>query len=345
MRRGGAEIFWGACDPLFTPRPLGPLFEIAEDLGGEFAAALLERRELHELVGALLRTLCGSGPAVLLFEDVHWADEATLDVLRVLIRKLESVPTLVVLAFRDDELEWSHPLRRMLGELATQRSATRLRLPPLSPDAVAELANPHGVDATELYQTTGGNPFFVVEVLASGGDTIPSTVREVVQARSARLSPEARVLLEAVALVPPQAEIWLLEALLDGAPDDLEDCLASGMLRSEPAGIMFRHELARLAVEESVAPDRALAIHRRALVALADPPEGSPDLARLAHHAEAARDAPAVLRYAVAAGSTRSRSARTGRRRRSTPVRHASPTLFRRSSARRSSSIKPRRAT
>jgi DNA-binding CsgD family transcriptional regulator/tetratricopeptide (TPR) repeat protein len=298
---GGVEVFRGACDPLFTPSPLGPLVDVADSLGGDFAEALAEGRDLHEVVAALVRSLGAQAPAVLVFEDVHWADEATLDVLRVLIRKIEDVGALVVLAFRDDELDWSHPLRRMLGELATQRSVTRLRLAPLSPDAVAELARPYDADAVELYRTTGGNPFFVVEVLASGGDRIPATVREAVLARAARLSPEARSLLEVVALVPPHAELWLLEALLEGPPDQLEECLASGMLRSEPGGIVFRHELARRAVEESIAPDRALAIDRRALVALANPPDGEPDLARLAQHAEAARDSDAVLTYAPAA--------------------------------------------
>jgi predicted ATPase len=223
---GGVQVVSGACDPLFTPSPLGPLVDVADRLGGDFAEALAEGRDLHELVAALVRSLAARAPAVLVFEDVHWADEATLDVLRVLIRKIEDVGALVVLAFRDDELDWSHPLRRMLGELATQRSVTRLRLAPLSPDAVAELARPHDADAVELYRTTGGNPFFVVEVLASGGDRIPATVREAVLARGARLSPEARSLLEAVALVPPRAELWLLEALLDGPPDRLEECIA-----------------------------------------------------------------------------------------------------------------------
>ena len=295
------RILWGACDPLFTPRPLGPLLDIAERIGGDFAEALAESRELYELVGALLRTLAAGRPAVLILEDVHWADEATLDVLRVLIRKLQSIPALVVLAYRDDELDWSHPLRRALGELATQRSVSRLKLAPLSSDAVGELAQPYGVDSAELYRMTGGNPFFVAEVLASGDDRIPATVREAVLARGARLSRSGRTLLEAVALVPPQAELWLLEALLGGPANALEECLASGMLRSEAAGIVFRHELARLAVEESVAPDRALLIHRRALLALADPPDGAADLARLAHHAEAARDAEAVLAYAPSA--------------------------------------------
>lgn len=298
----GAQIFRGACDPLFTPEPLGPLLDIADGLGGDFAEALRERRELHELVGALTRTLATRAPALLAFEDLHWADEATLDVLRVLIRRIETVAALVVLTFRDDELEWSHPLRRTLGELATQRSVTRLKLTPLSAEGVGELARPRGVDAAELYRTTGGNPFFVVEALASGGDRIPATVREAVLARGARLSPSARSLLEAVALVPPQAELWLLDALIGSPAHDLEACLASGMLRSEPAGIVFRHELARLAVEESVVPDRALATHRRALAALADPPDGAADLSRLAHHAEAARDTESVLAYAPPAG-------------------------------------------
>jgi DNA-binding CsgD family transcriptional regulator/tetratricopeptide (TPR) repeat protein len=301
LHASGAQIFRGACDPLFTPEPLGPLLDIADGLGGDFAEALTERRELHEVVGALTRSLATRRPAILAFEDVHWADEATLDVLRVLIRRIEKVAALVILTFRDDELEWSHPLRRTLGELATQRSVTRLKLTPLSPDGVGELARPHGAGAGELYRTTGGNPFFVVEVLASGGDRIPPTVREAVLARAARLSPSTRSVLDAVALVPPQAELWLLDVLLGSAATDLEDCLDSGMLRSEPAGIVFRHELARLAVEESVAPDRALAIHRRALAALADPPDGVADLARLAHHAEAARDAESVLAYAPAA--------------------------------------------
>lgn len=302
-QRESTRILSGYCDPLFTPRPLGPLLDMAESAGGEFREALSAGRELHELVAALVRTVGLGAPTILVFEDVHWADEATLDVLRVLIRRIEDVPALVVLAYRDDELEWSHPLRRTLGELATHRSVTRIKLASLSPEAVAELAEPHAVDAGELYRKTAGNPFFVVEALASGGDRIPWTVREAVLARAARLSAQARVVLDAVALVPPHAELWLLETLLDGPPDDLEQCLASGMLRAEPSGIVFRHELARLAIEESVAPNRALQIHRRALSALADPPDGGADLARLAHHAEAARDARSVLAYAPAAGA------------------------------------------
>jgi DNA-binding CsgD family transcriptional regulator len=124
-----------------------------------------------------------------------------------------------------------------------------------------------------------------------------------VLARAARLSPAGATLLEAVAVVPPQAEFWLLEALAGGATDRLDECVTSGMLVFESAGAAFRHELARLAVEESVPPHRKVDLHRRALEALADPPGGVPDLARCAHHAEAAGDVDAVLRFAPAAAA------------------------------------------
>ena len=183
---------------------------------------------------------------------MHWADEATLDVLRLLARRVETVPALVIASYRDDELDPAHPLRIVLGELTTTQNVGRMKLVLLSPGAVAQLAEPYGVDADELYRKTAGNPFFVIEALAAGAEGIPETVREAVLARAARLSPAARTVLEAVAVVPPQAELWLLEALAGEAVNGLDECLTSGMLTSESAGVAFRHELARLAVDESV---------------------------------------------------------------------------------------------
>jgi DNA-binding CsgD family transcriptional regulator/tetratricopeptide (TPR) repeat protein len=250
-----------------------------------------------------MRELRTRAPTVLVLEDVHGADEATLDVLRLLARRVETVPALVLASYRDDELDRGHPLRVALGELATGGATGRLKVAPLSAAAVAKLAEPLGVDAEELYRRTSGNPFFVTEALAAGADEIPHTVRDAVLARAARLSPGARALLDAVAVVPPQAELWLLQSLADDGLDRLEECLASGMLASVSGGVAFRHELARLAVEESLPPNRKLELHRKALRALEDPPSGAPDPARLAHHAEAAGDANAVLEFAPAAGA------------------------------------------
>jgi DNA-binding CsgD family transcriptional regulator len=300
---GEVRVFGGSCDPLFTPRPLGPFADIADDAGGELAAVLERQGSAHDLVSALLAQTTGRRPAIFVLEDVHWADEATLDVLRLLARKIDRAAALVLVTYRDDELDRTHPLRFMLGELATGDIAERLKLVPLSPDAVAELAEPRGVDANELYDKTGGNPFFVVEALATGVDGIPETVRDAVLARAARLSPAGRSLLEAIAVVPQQVELWLLDALAAEVADRLDECVASGMLTFESTGVAFRHELARLAVEDSVAPRRRLELHRRAVAALVGAPGGVPDLARLAHHAEAAGDIEGVLRFAPAAAA------------------------------------------
>ena len=141
----------------------------------------------------------------------------------------------------------------------------------------------------------------MTEVLAAADAGIPPTVRDAVLARAARLDDGARALLDAVAIVPLRAEVWLLAALTDGELDDLDACVASGMLRAERDAVSFRHEIARVAVEEALSPHRRMALHRKALAALAA--HGArPDPARLAHHAEAADDAEAVLLHAPVAG-------------------------------------------
>jgi DNA-binding CsgD family transcriptional regulator/tetratricopeptide (TPR) repeat protein len=296
-----ARVLSGSCDPLFTPHPLGPLLDVAHVVGGNLKTLVEGAQMPHEVVSALMLELRARKPTVLIIEDVHWADEATLDVLRLLGRRISGVPVLVIATYRDDELDRAHPLRIVLGDLQTAGGITRLKVAPLSAAAVAELAQPYGVDAKELHDKTAGNPFFVAEVLAAGGAQIPDTIRDAVLARVARLSERARTLVEAAATVPPQAEIWLLEGLAPDAIDRLEECLAAGILVSRSGAVTFRHELARLAIEDSVPPDRSLALHRRALATLSAPPSGAPDLTRLAHHAEAAGDAQAVLRLAPAA--------------------------------------------
>ena len=295
------RVLWGACEPLLTPRPLGPLFDVAQAAGGELEELVLGGARPHVVVAALMGELRRRSPTVLVLEDLHWADEATLDVLRLLGRRVGSVPAVVLASFRDDELARAVELRIVLGELVER--PRRLKVEPLSPQAVEELAVPRGVDGQELYRKTGGNPFFVTEVLREGGKRIPDMVRDAVLARAGRLSDPARRLLQAVAVVPGRVEVWLLEALAGDLADRLEECLASGMLAAADGGVTFRHELARLAVEESVAPDRSLALHRTALAALASPPQSTPDPARLAHHAEAIGDREAVLQWAPRAAA------------------------------------------
>jgi DNA-binding CsgD family transcriptional regulator/tetratricopeptide (TPR) repeat protein/type II secretory pathway predicted ATPase ExeA len=298
------QLLWGTCDALATPEPLGPFFDVADAVGGQLAALVSSTARPHEVATTLIHELNERGrrePQVVVLEDVHWADEASLDVVRLLGRRLDRAQALIVVSYRDGELSSTHPLRMLLGELGAERGVSRIEVQALSYDAVARLAEPYAMDDRDLYRKTDGNPFFVVEALASGAEEIPRTVRDAVLARAGRLSPKARGVLEVVSVSPSGMEVWLLEALAGEDVDRLEECLASGMLASLSGGVAFRHELARLALEGEISPDRRVALNRSALIALAGPPGGPPDPGRLAHHAEIAGDADAVLRFAPAA--------------------------------------------
>jgi DNA-binding CsgD family transcriptional regulator/tetratricopeptide (TPR) repeat protein len=297
---GRPRVMVGACDALFTARPLGPFVDIGE-LASSVSDAISRGGRADEIASAFLAEARSGGPAVVVLEDLHWADEATLDVLRLLARRLGPRTILLLATYRDDELDRAHPLRMLLGELPA--GGARVRVPPLSEAGVRELARGAGLDGAELYRKTGGNPFFVTEVLATHEQAIPETVRDAVLARVARLGNDSRAVVEAVAIAPPHAEMWLIEEMVPGAAEQLGSCLASGVIAESAGAIAFRHELARLAVEEALDPGRRLTLHRRALAALAQPPHGRVDLARLAHHAEAAVDSAAVLRYAPAAAA------------------------------------------
>ena len=224
---GRVRVLSGACEALFTARPLGPLLDIAAETRGELAELVEGGAGPSDVLTALLDELRGHSPTVVVLEDLHWADEATLDLIRLLARRIATVPALFVVTYRGDELERGHSLRIALGELP-QAELTRLALEPLSVTAVAALARPYGADPDELHGRTAGNPFYVTEALAAGGAALPAGVREAVLARAARLPDGARTLLEAAAIVPPRAELWLLEALAGGGSRPPRGVPASG---------------------------------------------------------------------------------------------------------------------
>ena len=291
-----ARVLGGACESLTTPTPLGPFVDIGDRAGGRLAELVSGGAHAREVARGLLDELDASTIAVL--EDVHWADEASLDALRVLGRRVDTCAGLLVATYRDDEIEANHPLRTVLGELATAPGVLRLKVPPLSVVAVRELAGPSGADADAIHRLTRGNPFFVTEVLASAPDALPVTVRDAVLARVASLGPSARRVVDVAALVPDRAELWLLEAVAGSELEKLDACLEAGVLREDGDGIAFRHELARLAVESDVPPGRRRRLHGELLAALLRPAAGDARPSRLAHHAEQAGDGPAVLEYA-----------------------------------------------
>jgi DNA-binding CsgD family transcriptional regulator/tetratricopeptide (TPR) repeat protein len=293
-------LFWGACDALQTPRPLGPLHDIAAVAGGELASALEAEADRVRVFAAFLQMLAYA-PCVVLLEDLHWADEATLDLLRYISRRISRTRALLVATFRNDEIGPSHPLRMVLGDLATS-GVVRLMPEPLSVNAVRTLAgNRENVNVPELHRRTCGNPFFVTEALAAGGDGVPETVRDAVLTRAARLRPSARAVLDAAAVAGPRVEPWLLQDLAAAESSSVDECLASGVLSVQEGMFAFRHELARQAVLQALTPTRLLSLHRLVVQALQSPVAPAPDYARLAHHAEEAGLSESVLRYAPTA--------------------------------------------
>src|SRR5690348_9422558 len=190
LERGLPEAawYWGACDGLFTPRPLGPLFDIASKLGGELLELCRADAPREELFSALLRQVGAPGELhVLVVEDIHWADEATIDLLRFLGRRIRDIPVLLLATYRDEGLGATDLLRLALGDLATHRCVRCIGLPPLSAEAVAVLAGGSGLDAAALHRLTGGNPFYVSQAVAAGTNDVPPTARDAVLARAARL--------------------------------------------------------------------------------------------------------------------------------------------------------------
>ena len=211
-----ARVLWARCEPLFTPRPLGPVLELADAIGAEAAARAAGPGTPYDVAMTLFPDLAAE-PTVVVFEDVHWADEATLDVVRLFARRVAGAAVLLVLSYREGELDHSHPLRVVLGDLPGSGQVIRLELAGLSPQAVAELAGSGEVDAGELHRRTAGNAFYVTEVLAAGGEAMPRSVRDAVLARAARLRGVARDLLDVASVVPGAVETWLLDALAPAA--------------------------------------------------------------------------------------------------------------------------------
>jgi predicted ATPase len=185
--QGAVRVLWGACDALFTPRPLGPLHDMAAQLQGEVLALLHSDANRTAIFSAVLDALQTS-PAIAVFEDVHWSDEATLDLLRFLGRRMARTTALMVVTYRDDELGSQHPLRPVLGDLATSPATRRIPLRPLTEQAVRSLVGERTIDAAALHRQTGGNPFFVTEVLASDKGTLPPSIRDAVLGRISQLS-------------------------------------------------------------------------------------------------------------------------------------------------------------
>ncbi|WP_199550683.1 AAA family ATPase [Streptomyces sp. N35] len=306
-----ARILVGACDDLATGRPLGPFRDLVggtDGVGEELAKALRGAGDRHRVYDALRSELTTAPlPVVLVVEDVHWADEASLDALRFLVRRMERLPALLVLTYRDDELGREHPLRQLLGQVSRTDRVHRLALPRLSRGAVGRMSRAEGLDPAQVYAVTSGNPFFVAEVLAAGNaGGVPPTVVDAVLARLRGLDAEARDALEQLAVLPSAVEHRLADALLPDALTVLGTGEQHGLLTVTPERVVFRHELIRRAIADSLPAARRITLNREVLRALIESPGADPS--RIVHHAAQAGDEEAIARFGPVAAADASRT-------------------------------------
>jgi DNA-binding CsgD family transcriptional regulator/tetratricopeptide (TPR) repeat protein len=285
------RVLWGSCEPLTTSRPLLPLRDWAAVLGGEISAALAAGDPRFDLFAAVLAE-AGRVPTLAVVEDVHWADDSTLDLLVFLGRRLGPLPLSLVLTARDDQ-PVAPRCAEVLALLGALPNATRVSVPHLTTEEVAAITAGSGLDAPHVRRITGGNAFFVTQLVGAPTEGVPRSVREAVLARVSTLPDAGRILVETVAVIPDRADLASVYAAAPAGPADLDLAERAGLLVSDGRTVEFRHELAREAVEGALPGARRRQRHQAVFGALLA--RGRRDSHLLAYHADrAGQSGPAV---------------------------------------------------
>ncbi len=299
-RMSGARAFRGACEDLSIPEPLGPLRDIALDAGIDLDELWVNEGDRLSAFLTLLAAIESSeDTALLLIEDLHWADEATLDFVRFAARRLRTRRILMVVTARDDEKEGRPQLRRAMAGVSSS-DTTRIALEPLSARAVSRLAEGSGQAPEELYRITGGNAFYVTELLRGGGNDALRSVQDMLLHRLARLPADTQRVLEAVSVFPRRAERdWALE-IADVGDSALDPAVDNELVQDDGTYVTYRHEIARLAVETALRPTQRQRLNAALLGKMQA--DGLVPNARQMHHARAAADSRQIARLAPLAG-------------------------------------------
>jgi DNA-binding CsgD family transcriptional regulator len=351
----GALVLVGRCYDLSETPPYGPWIELLErDLSdGDLAPPLSgvagpgtgdvgSQAALFDQVLNFLMAATRRQPLVLFLDDLHWADAASLDLLRVVARSLISLPLLLLVAYRDDELDRRHPLYRLLPHLDRESNAARLSLRPLSREAVREwtesqyrLAPADAVRLTEyLLRRAEGNAFYTLQLMRSLEDDetlrqtgpeespvwrlgdlntvgAPAAIRAVIGARLARLDDDTVELLEMAAVIGQEVpfDLWTAVAGRDeaGLLSATEQGMAGRLVdpTDDGTGVRFVHALVREAVYAGMLPLRRRLYHRRVAETLLRRRDPDPDA--VADHLRRAGD-PRAADWLIRAGERAERA-------------------------------------
>ncbi len=293
-----AVILQGSCDALFTPSPLAPVYDIMLQLQQDMqqqGTHITDRTAFFSQVFLALKNQ--THPFIIVFEDIHWADEATLDFIKFLARRITQLPGLFILTYRDNEIHTKHPLRNVLGQLVPG-SFSRLQLQPLSKSAVEKLAEEKGYNGEDIYTVSGGNPFYVNELLASYNQGVPDNIKDSILSAYNRLHEKAKDIWEILSVVPTGLELNYFEKINPYYTEAVGICLEHKILLIENKQIAFKHELFRRTIEGSLSPLLRVALNRKILDLFRESFEAHNEIERIVHHAKNANEYDIVVKYA-----------------------------------------------
>lgn len=290
-----------------------------------------ERFQTHRAVRALLQALGRPQPLVVILDDVHWADPASVELLTHLLVHPPSAPVLIALGYRPKQA--APQLRGALAAAAQEGIAERIELGPLTGDEVMTFVGDEATESTraELHRDSGGNPFYLEQLLRSAGLArpaqplrltldVPPAVAAAMAAELTSLQPTALTLLQGAAVVGDPFDDDLAAIAAGGEERDtlmwLDELLERDLIRTTlaPRRFRFRHPIVRRAIYESAAPGWRLGAHARVVTVLTE--QGSSAQALAQHVERSARrgDQAAIKVLVEAAGTAEMRSPATAAR-------------------------------
>ncbi len=298
QQAGNSSIYQGACDNLFTPRPLAPLYDILWQVNKErwpASPSIEGRSSLFANFFQELRTK--KGKLLIVFEDIHWADEGTLDFIRFFARRIYQLPCLFILTYRDDEIHSRHPLRNVLGQLPAD-SFTKMQLTPLSKEAVVEMAIQKGYNGEDVYSISGGNPFYVNEILANYSPGVPDNIKDSILSVYERQKEGTKNAWQIWSVMPEGLEVDRVAKIKSALGKAIDHCFAISVILVQSGKVVFKHELYRRTIEESLTLFKRMELNKMILELYLDSFKENGEIERILHYAKNANEKKLVVKYA-----------------------------------------------
>ena len=292
------SIYQGSCDALFTPRPLAPLYDILWQVNKERWPTSPSSEERSALFANFFHELSTKkGRVLIVFEDIHWADEGTLDFIRFFARRINQLSCLFILTYRDDEVHTRHPLRNVLGQLPPD-SFTKRVVTPLSKQAVVEMATKKGYSGEDVYSISGGNPFYVNEILASYSPGVPDNIKDSILSVYERQKEGTKNAWQIWSVMPEGLEVDRVARLKSALGKAIDHCFAISVIIVQNDKVVFKHELYRRTIEESLTLFKRLELNKLMLELFRDSFEEKGEIERILHYAKNANEKELVVKYA-----------------------------------------------